>query len=126
MERINMSLEAAFGGLSAKTIIGLSGLAGGVTIAGFYIPKKIAEKGLIVIGAIVSAVSIFTSIAFTEVIISKFGLNPEEYTTMIAFVIGISSLFIINVISNYAAKHDNSTIDEVIDDIKDEIKEKGE
>lgn len=110
-------------GVSIKTLIASAGLAGGITIAGVYIPKRIAEKGLYIAGAIIGSTSVFTSLAFTEIIILKLGFDPEMYTMPIAFIIGGSSLFIINIISNWARKHEDNTVFEVIKDINKENKD---
>lgn len=113
----------ATGTIGLKALIAASGLAGGITICGVYIPKRIAEKGLWIGGAIIGATSVFTSLAFTEIIIQKLGFDPATYTMPVAFIIGAGSLFIFNSIGNWARKHEEDTVFEVIKDIKD-IKEK--
>lgn len=109
-------------GISIKALIAASGLAGGITIAGVYIPKKIAEKGILVGGAIIGGTSVFSSLAFTEIIILKLGFDPNVYTMPVAFIIGAVSLFVINSIGNWARKHENDTVFEVIKDINKEDK----
>ena len=113
-----MSLEAAFGGLSSKLLIACSGLAGGISIGTFYVPKKIAERGIIIISAIVMSVPIFMSLAFTEIIMQYLGVG-ENNSVPVAFIVGACSLFLVNILSNYAKKFDDATITEVLDDIKD-------
>lgn len=106
-------------GISIKALIAANGLAGGLTVYGFYIPKRIAEKGLMLAGAIVTASSIFCSLAFTEVILTKFGLDPETYVMPVAFIIGGSSLFVLNAITNWARQHEEDTVFDVIKQIQD-------
>lgn len=110
-------------GISIKTMIAASGLAGGITIAGVYIPKKIAEKGIWLGGVIVGASSVFSSLAFTEIILSKLNFDPNIYTIPVAFIIGGISLFVINSIGNWARKHEEDTVFEVIKDINKEKKD---
>ena len=106
-------------GVSIKAVIAASGLAGGITIAGVYIPKKIVEKGILIGGAIVGGTSVFSSLAFTELILEKFGFDVT-YTMPVAFVIGAGSLFAFNAIGNWARKHEDDTVFEIIKDIKKE------
>jgi len=110
-------------GISIKVLIAASGLAGGITIAGVYIPKKIAEKGILLGGAIIGGSSVFSSIAFTEIILEKCGFDPSIYAMPVAFIIGGGSLFVINTIGNWARKHENDTVFEVIKDINKENKD---
>jgi hypothetical protein len=110
-------------GISLKAVIATSGLAGGITVAGFYIPKRIAEKGIYFGGVIIGGSSIFTSMAFTEIIITKLGFDPTIYAMPVSFIIGGISLFVLNAIGNWARKHENDDIIEVVKEI-DKYKEK--
>lgn len=113
----------AASGLTLKALIAASGLAGGVTICGVYIPKRIAERGILIGGAIIGGTSVFSSLAFTEVIIAKCGFDPAIYLLPVAFIIGASSLFAFNAIGNWARKHEDDTVFEVIKDINKEQKD---
>lgn len=106
-------------GLNAKIAIGLASLAGGVTMGSVYIPKRVVEKGILVAGMTVSAVSIFSGLIFTNLIIEKLGLNPDDYDLVVAFLVGMFSLSVINWLGNWLREHDDSSIDDIIEEVKD-------
>ena len=118
-----MAVNEILGITSIKGLISISSLAGGVTVFGVYIPKRIAEKGLVLAGAIMGATSIFTALAFTEIILNTLGLNVDTYLIPVSFIIGATSLFTLNSIGNFARNNEDKDLGEIIDEIK-EIKEK--
>ena len=109
-------------GLNAKVTLGLASLAGGVTMGSVYIPKMVVEKGILVAGMIVSAVSIFSGLIFTDLILETLGLDPEEHKLVVAFVLGMFSLSIINMLGNWLRRHEDSTITEAIEEVREELK----
>jgi hypothetical protein len=109
-------------GLNAKITLGLASLAGGVTMGSVYIPKRVVEKGILVAGMIVSAVSIFSGLIFTDLILETLGLDPEEHKLVVAFILGMFSLSIINMLGNWLRRHEDSTITEAIEEVREELK----
>lgn len=109
-------------GFNAKITLGLASLAGGVTMGSVYIPKRVVEKGILVAGMTVSAVSIFSGLIFTNLILEKLGLDPNDYDLVVAFLIGMFSLSVINWVGNWLRRNEDSTISEVVDEVREELK----
>lgn len=107
---------------NGKATIAAASFAGGISVGSFYIPARIVQKGIFLAGAIVSAVSISTGLIFTNIVIETLGLDPKDYDLVVAFLIGGSSLSIINMIANWLRKHEENTITEVVDEVREELK----
>ena len=108
------------GFLIEKLAPALGGLFGGLSLAMFWTPEKLQEKGKVASVFIAGGISAMAGFAFTGLVAEKLDINPEKLDVLIglAWVLGLSSIAVINWVSNYMIKREHMDIGEVADEIK--------
>jgi len=111
--------------LLTKLITGLSGLFGGICIGVFWQPKKIRQKGLVVAGAIIGAISFGIAFVFGGVAASVAGVDLADPDNAMAIGVGIGALAVgvISYLATWLEKREGKDIGEVIREVKAEAKE---
>ena len=110
--------------LLTKLITGLSGLFGGICIGVFWQPKKIRQKGLVVAGAIIGAISFGIAFVFGGVVASVAGVDLADPDNAMAIGVGIGALAVgvISYLATWLEKREGKDIGEVIREVKAEAK----
>jgi hypothetical protein len=108
------------GFLIDKIAPALGGLFGGLSLAMFWTPEKLQEKGKVASVFIAGGISAMAGFAFTGLAAEKLGINPEKLDVLIglAWVLGLCSIAVINWVSNYMVKREHMDISEVAEEIK--------
>jgi len=114
------------GFLIEKLAPALGGLFGGLSLAMFWTPEKLQEKGKVASVFIAGGISAMAGFAFTGIVAEKIGINPEKLDMQIglAWVLGLCSVAVINWVSNYMVKREHMDIKEIADEIKHKPKTK--
>ena len=108
------------GFLIEKLAPALGGLFGGLSLAMFWTPEKLQEKGKVLSVFIAGGISAMAGFAFTGLAAERLGINSEKLDVLIglAWVLGLGSIAIINWVSNYMVKLEHMDIKEIADEIK--------
>ena len=108
------------GFLIEKLAPALGGLFGGLSLAMFWTPEKLQEKGKVASVFIAGGISAMAGFAFTGIVAEKLDINSEKLDVLIglAWVLGMCSVAVINWVSNYMVKREHMDIGEVADEIK--------
>ena len=108
------------GFLIEKLAPALGGLFGGLSLAMFWTPEKLQEKGKVASVFIAGGISAMAGFAFTGIAAEKLGISSEKLDVLIglAWVLGMCSVAVINWVSNYMVKSEHMDIGEVADEIK--------
>jgi hypothetical protein len=108
------------GFLVEKLAPALGGLFGGLSLAMFWTPEKLQEKGKVASVFIAGGISAMAGFAFTGLAAEKLGINSEKLDVLIglAWVLGLCSVAVINWISNYMSKREHMDIKEIANEIK--------
>ena len=108
------------GFLIEKLAPALGGLFGGLSLAMFWTPEKLQEKGKVASVFIAGGISAMAGFAFTGIAAEKLGISSEKLDVLIglAWVLGMWSVAVINWVSNYMVKREHMDIGEVADEIK--------
>ena len=108
------------GFLIEKLAPALGGLFGGLSLAMFWTPEKLQEKGKVASVFIAGGISAMAGFAFTGIAAEKLGINSEKLDVLIglAWVLGMCSVAVINWVSNYMVKREHMDIQEIADEIK--------
>jgi hypothetical protein len=108
------------GFLIEKLAPALGGLFGGLSLAMFWTPEKLQEKGKVASVFIAGGISAMAGFAFTGIAAEKLDINSEKLDVLIglAWVLGMCSVAVINWVSNYMVKREHMDIGEVADEIK--------
>ena len=108
------------GFLIEKLAPALGGLFGGLSLAMFWTPEKLQEKGKVASVFIAGGISAMAGFAFTGIVAEKLDINSEKLDVLIglAWVLGLCSVAVINWVSNYMVKREHMDIGEVADEIK--------
>lgn len=123
MEATNMTgteTAAAGGWLIGKLAPALGGLFGGLSLAMFWTPEKLREKGKVASVFIAGGISAMAGFSFTGVVAMWLGVPPDKLDMVIglAWFLGLSSIAIMNWLANYMAKREHMDIGEVAQDIQ--------
>lgn len=123
MEATNMTgteTAAAGGWLIGKLAPALGGLFGGLSLAMFWTPEKLREKGKVASVFIAGGISAMAGFSFTGVAAMWLGVPPDKLDTVIglAWFLGLSSIAIMNWLANYMAKREHMDIGEVAEDMQ--------
>lgn len=112
------------GFLIEKLAPALGGLFGGLSLAMFWTPEKLQEKGKVLSVFIAGGISAMAGFAFTGLAAEKLGVNSEKLDVLIglAWVLGLGSIAVINWVSNYMVKREHMDIKEIADEIKQKTK----
>ena len=108
------------GFLIEKLAPALGGLFGGLSLAMFWTPEKLQEKGKVASVFIAGGISAMAGFAFTGLAAEKLGIGSDKLDVLIglAWVLGLSSIAVINWVSNYMSKREHMDIGEVAEEIK--------
>jgi uncharacterized protein (DUF4213/DUF364 family) len=108
------------GFLIEKLAPALGGLFGGLSLAMFWTPEKLQEKGKVASVFIAGGISAMAGFAFTGIAAEKLDINSEKLDVLIglAWVLGMCSVAVINWVSNYMVKREHMDIKEIADEIK--------
>lgn len=108
------------GFLIDKLAPALGGLFGGLSLAMFWTPEKLQEKGKVASVFIAGGISAMAGFAFTGIVAEKLGVSSEKIDVLIglAWVLGLCSVAVINWVSNYMVKREHMDISEVAEEIK--------
>ena len=114
------------GFLIEKLAPALGGLFGGLSLAMFWTPEKLQEKGKVASVFIAGGISAMAGFAFTGIVAEKLDINSEKLDVLIglAWVLGMCSVAVINWVSNYMVKREHMDIQEIADEIKHKPKAK--
>jgi hypothetical protein len=108
------------GFLIDKLAPALGGLFGGLSLAMFWTPEKLQEKGKVAAVFIAGGISAMAGFAFTGLAAERLGISSEKLDVLIglAWVLGLGSIAVINWVSNYMVKREHMDIKEIADEIK--------
>lgn len=108
------------GFLIEKLAPALGGLFGGLSLAMFWTPEKLQEKGKVASVFIAGGISAMAGFAFTGIVAEKLGISSEKLDVLIglAWVLGMCSVAVINWVSNYMVKREHMDIGEIAEEIK--------
>ena len=114
------------GFLVEKLAPALGGLFGGLSLAMFWTPEKLQEKGKVASVFIAGGISAMAGFAFTGLAAEKLGISSEKLDVQIglAWVLGLCSVAVINWISNYMSKREHMDIKEIANEIKNKPRAK--
>ena len=108
------------GFLIEKLAPALGGLFGGLSLAMFWTPEKLQEKGKIASVFIAGGISAMAGFAFTGIVADKLSIGTDKLDMLIglAWILGLCSVDVINWVSNYMVKREHMDISEVAEEIK--------
>ena len=108
------------GFLIEKLAPALGGLFGGLSLAMFWTPEKLQEKGKVASVFIAGGISAMAGFAFTGIVAEKLSIDSEKLDMLIglAWILGLLSVAVINWVSNYMVKREHMDIGEVAEEIK--------
>jgi hypothetical protein len=114
------------GFLVEKLAPALGGLFGGLSLAMFWTPEKLQEKGKVASVFIAGGISAMAGFAFTGLAAEKLGISSEKLDVQIglAWVLGLCSVAVINWVSNYMSKREHMDIKEIANEIKNKPRAK--
>lgn len=112
---------AAGGWLLSKILPSIAGLFGGLSLAVFWTPEKLREKGKIASVFIAGGVSAIAGFAFTGLVAQRLGIDPTNLDAIIglALIIGASWVALLNWASNFIQKREHMDIAEVGREVND-------
>lgn len=107
--------EAAGGWLVGKLAPALGGLFGGLSLAMFWTPEKLREKGKIASVFIAGGISAMAGFALTGVVAMQLGVDQQKIDLIIglSWFLGLVSIAVMNWLANYMAKREHLDIAEV-------------
>jgi len=108
------------GFLIDKLAPALGGLFGGLSLAMFWTPEKLQEKGKVASVFIAGGISAMAGFAFTGIVAEKLNIGSDKLDMLIglAWILGLCSVAVINWVSNYMVKREHMDISEVAEEIK--------
>lgn len=111
--------EAAGGWLVGKLAPAIGGLFGGLSLAMFWTPEKLKEKGKIASIFIAGGISAMSGFAFTGLVAIQLGIDQQKIDLIIglSWALGLSSIAIVNWMANFMAKREHLGIDQVAQDL---------
>lgn len=110
----------AGGWLVGKLAPALGGLFGGLSLAMFWTPEKLREKGKVASVFIAGGISAMAGFSFTGAAALWLGVPPDKLDLVIglAWLLGLSSIAIMNWLANYMANREHMDLGEVAEDMK--------
>jgi len=107
--------EAAGGWLVGKLAPALGGLFGGLSLAMFWTPEKLREKGKIASIFIAGGISAMAGFSFTGIVAVQIGIDPQKIDIIIglSWALGLLSIAVMNWIANYMARREHLDIAEI-------------
>jgi hypothetical protein len=107
--------EAAGGWLVGKLAPALGGLFGGLSLAMFWTPEKLREKGKIASVFIAGGISAMAGFALTGVVALQLGVDQQKIDLIIglSWLLGLFSIAVMNWVANGLAAREHLDIVEV-------------
>ena len=98
----------------------IGGLFGGLSLAMFWTPEKLQEKGKVASIFIAGGISSMAGFSFTGIAAEKLGINVDHLDMLIglSWILGLCSVAVINWVSNYMSKREHMDIKEIADELK--------
>lgn len=123
MEPVAESAAAATW-ITSKIVPTISGLFGGLTLAAFWTPEKLREKGKVAAVFIGGGVSVGASFAFTGMVADYLKITPGELDKIIslAYCLGFCSMAILNWVANFISSREKMDIMQVAEDVRHKTK----
>lgn len=114
-----MEPTAAGGWLIGKLAPALGGLFGGLSLAMFWTPEKLREKGTVASVFIAGGISAMAGFSFTGGIATYFGIAGDKIDVIIglSWFLGLCSVAVMNWIANFMSKREHMDIAEVAEEI---------
>ena len=113
------TVVSAGGWMIGKLAPAIGGLFGGLSLAMFWTPEKLREKGTVASIFIAGGISAMAGFSFTGGIASYLGISSEKIDVIIglAWLLGLCSVAIMNWIANFMSKREHMDIAEVAQEI---------
>lgn len=110
---------AAAGWITSKIVPALAGLFGGLSLAAFWTPEKLREKGKTAAVFIAGGVSVGVAFTFTGMAAAYLGIDPGELDKVIAvaYGLGFGSMAILNWVAKFIERRENMDILQVADEV---------
>lgn len=107
--------EAAGGWLLGKLAPALGGLFGGLSLAMFWTPEKLREKGKIAGVFIAGGISAMAGFALTGLVALQLGVDQQKIDLIIglSWALGLMSIAVMNWLANYMSAREHLDIAEV-------------
>lgn len=107
--------EAAGGWLVSKLAPALGGLFGGLSLAMFWTPEKLREKGKIASIFIAGGISAMAGFALTGFVAIQLGIDQQKIDAIIglSWALGLLSIAVMNWLANFMAAREHLDIAEV-------------
>jgi hypothetical protein len=107
--------EATGAWLLGKLAPALGGLFGGLSLAMFWTPEKLREKGKIASVFIAGGISAMAGFALTGVVALQLGVDQQKLDLVIglSWLLGLVSIAVMNWLANYMAAREHLDIAEV-------------
>jgi hypothetical protein len=111
---------AAGGWLIGKLAPAIGGLFGGLSLAMFWTPEKLRQKGKIASIFIAGGISAMAGFSFTGIVAVQIGIDPQKIDIIIglSWALGLLSIAVMNWIANYMARREHLDIAEIGREIK--------
>lgn len=109
----------AGGWLVGKLAPAIGGLFGGLSLAMFWTPEKLREKGTVASVFIAGGISAMAGFSFTGWVASYLGISGNKIDMVIglAWVLGLCSVALMNWIANFMSKREHMDIAEVAQEL---------
>lgn len=113
------TVASAGGWMIGKLAPAVGGLFGGLSLAMFWTPEKLREKGTVASIFIAGGISAMAGFSFTGGIATYLGISSEKIDVIIglAWLLGLCSVAIMNWIANFMSKREHMDIAEVAQEI---------
>jgi hypothetical protein len=110
---------AAGGWLVGKLAPAIGGLFGGLSLAMFWTPEKLREKGTVASVFIAGGISAMAGFSFTHALASYLGVSSDKIDMLIglAWLLGGVSVATMNWVANYMSKRENMDISEIAQEL---------
>ena len=107
--------EATSAWLLGKLAPALGGLFGGLSLAMFWTPEKLREKGKIASVFLAGGISAMAGFALTGVVALQLGVDQQKLDLVIglSWLLGLVSIAVMNWLANYMAAREHLDIAEV-------------
>lgn len=109
----------AGGWLVSKLAPAIGGLFGGLSLAMFWTPEKLREKGTVASVFIAGGISAMAGFSFTHGVASYLGIVGDKIDVIIglAWLLGLCSVAVMNWIANFMSKRENMDIAEIAEEL---------
>jgi hypothetical protein len=111
--------EALSAWLVSKLAPALGGLFGGLSLAMFWTPEKLREKGKVASIFIAGGISAMSGFAFTGIVAMQLGIDTQKIDVIIglSWALGLVSIAVMNWLANYMSRREHLDIAEIGKDI---------